>query len=645
MRFFAAQLEEDRQQMEAWNADKSAELFGIRNWGSGYFDINSSGNVVVRPEKNGLEIDLANLVARIVERGIEAPILIRFDGILRSRVRTLKAAFDEAIDELGYSNTYFPAYPIKVNQQSHVVDSIISAGREVSLSLEVGSKPELLAVLALQNIPNGLILCNGYKDREYIELALMAQKLGRRPMIIIERLAELELVLETANDMNEQFEIGFRMKPVGRGAGKWESSSGDTAKFGLSTPEIIEAVNILRRCEKLDSVKLLHFHIGSQITAIGAIKRALKEACRVFTELRGMCPALEFFDVGGGLAVDYDGSRTSFESSANYSLGEYARDVVYAIQQACEEAEVPAPCIISESGRALVAHHSVLITQIIDTATKPTPTVALDSPPSDHETLAELYEMFEELSVKNCHETLNDVLILREELVSRFTQGDINLEERAYADRAYWQILAKISGLAKELSYVPEDLRQLDAQFCDTYYANFSVFQSLPDSWAVGQLFPVMPISKHKSKPTRRAVLADISCDSDGKVDRFVDQRSVKHYLQVHELDGSEPYYMGIFLVGAYQETLGDLHNLFGDTNAVHIEVREDGSISFDRVVRGDTVRDVLKYVEFNAKELEERLRLSLEQALEEEKLTFEDSARLQRAYRAALDTYTYLKV
>ena len=631
--------------MEAWNADKSAELYGIRNWGSGYFDVSKAGNVVVRPEKNGLEIDLSDLVTRIVDRGIEAPILIRFDGILRNRVRTLKRAFDQAIAELEYDGKYYPAYPIKVNQQSHVVDSILSAGKEVNLSLEVGSKPELLAALALQDSPSGIILCNGYKDREYIELALMGQKLGRRPMIIIERLAEVDLVLEIAEEVGENFEIGFRMKPVTRGSGKWENSSGDTAKFGLSTPEIIEAIGKLRLAEKLNAVKLLHFHIGSQITAIGAIKRSLKEAARIYTELRSMCPSLEYFDVGGGLAVDYDGSRTSFESSANYSLGEYARDVVYATQQACDDAKIAHPTLISESGRALVAHHSVLITQIIDVAKKPRGRLELEKPPTEHETLFELFEMFEDLTVKNCHETFNDIQILREEIVSRFTQGDLNLEERAYADRAYWQILARISQLSKELAYVPDDLKQLKSNFIDTYYANFSVFQSLPDSWAVGQLFPVMPISKLKRQPKTRAILADISCDSDGKIDRFVDQRSVKRYLRVHDVNEGKPYYLGIFLVGAYQETLGDLHNLFGDTNAVHIEVREDGSVSFDHVVRGDTVRDVLKYVEYNANELEERLRRSVETALEEKKLSFEESATIQRSYRAALDTYTYLKV
>ncbi len=631
--------------MEKWNVEKSAELYGIKNWGDGYFDINAEGRVIVKPERNGIQIDLQNLVSEIVERGIDVPVLVRFDAIIRDRVRRIHTAFESAIKEFNYGGKYRGAYPIKVNQQRHVVDVVRTAGKDFELGLEVGSKPELIAVLAIHDTPGAVLLCNGYKDKEYIEFALLANKVGRRSIIIVEQLYEISQILDVSEQLGIDVEIGLRIKPITKGSGRWEASSGERAKFGLSTTEIMLAIEELQRRQKADCVKLLHFHIGSQITTIGAIKRAMKEATRMYTELHKFCPKLCFIDVGGGLAVDYDGSRTNFESSMNYTLEEYARDIVYAIGQATEEAGIPAPDIISESGRALVAHHSVLVAQAIDVAPTLNAVSRLEEPPTDNELLHELYDLYRETTVKNCQEALHDAMSLREEIFSRFLQGNLSLAERAYADKSFWHLMAKLRELSTSLKYCPQDLQDLGDSLVDIYFGNFSLFQSLPDSWAIGHLFPVMPISRLNEEPNRRATIADISCDSDGKIDRFIDLKDVRKFVNFHELKPNEPYYFAFFLVGAYQEILGDLHNLFGDTNAVHVDVGADGKIGLTHVVEGDTVREVLSYVQFDAADLLERLRVSVEKALSAGKLTNEESAKLQRRFRDSLDNYTYLKV
>ncbi len=631
--------------MEGWDVSKSANLYGIDSWGEGYFAINSSGNVVVKPNKNGVEADLHEVVRSLLQRGINAPVLLRFDGILKDRVKRLREGFDKAISEFNYPAGYHPVYPIKVNQQRHVADIIRLAGRDMSLGLEVGSKPELIAVLAMHDTPGALLLCNGYKDREYIELALMARKIGRRSIVIIEQLYELEQVLQVSAQLGVEPELGIRMKPMSKGAGRWESSGGDKAKFGLSTEEIVIAIETLKKKGHGDWIKLLHFHVGSQITSISAIKKVLRETTRMFTEVAKLCPSLCLFDVGGGLAVDYDGSKTNFQSSMNYTVEEYARDVVYAIGQACSEAGIKPPDLITEAGRALTAHHAVLVTEVIDTAPTAEVVASLDRPPSDNKLLKDIEELYTNLSVKNCHETLHDAAGLRDDILERFIQGEISLIERAYADKAHWHLLAKIKRIAADLKFVPEDLERLDEQLNDTYFCNFSVFQSLPDSWAIDQLFPIMPLHRLKEEPKRNATLADMSCDSDGKIERFIDLKDVKHSLPVHQVKTGEPYFLAIFLVGAYQEILGDLHNLFGDTNAVHVDIDASGKVEFPHVVEGDSVREVLSYVQFDAQDLFERLRLSVERSLKEGVLTPEDAARIQKRYKQALEGYTYLYV
>ncbi len=629
--------------MDSWDVQKSNGLYGIDAWGEGYFAINAQGNIIVKPERNGVEIDLHEIVRSLTQRGIHAPVLLRFDGIMRNRVKRLFEAFATAIRDYGYQGEYKPVYPIKVNQQRHVVDTVRNAGRESGLGLEVGSKPELIAVLAIHDTPNALLLCNGYKDREFLELALMGRRLGRRSIVIVEQLYELEELIQVSAQLGIEAEIGIRMKPVNKGSGRWESSGGDRAKFGLTTPEIMQAVEILKRHGKEHWLKLLHFHAGSQITTITAIKNVLREATRMYTELAKLCPSICFFDVGGGLAVDYDGSKTNFQSSMNYTVEEYARDVISAIGEACSEAKVRQPNVITESGRALVAHHAVLIAEVIDVAPAYNVVSELNDPPTDHEKLREFQELYNNTTVKNCLETLHDAIALREDLIERFIQGDLSLAERAYADGAFWHVMAKIRREASEMKYLPEDIEKLDDHLKDTYFCNFSVFQSLPDAWAIEQLFPIIPLQRLKEEPKRRGILADMSCDSDGKIDRFVDLKDVRHYLDLHPLKSGEPYYLGMFLVGAYQEILGDLHNLFGDTNAVHVDVDADGKVQLIHVVEGDTVREVLSYVQYDPQDLIERLRLSIEKSLREGSLGAEHSAKIQRRFKEALEGYTYL--
>lgn len=630
--------------MENWDIVKSQELYRIHQWGDGYFSVNAKGNVVVRPEANGMEFDLHEVVNSLVSRGIKAPVLIRFDGILRSRLERLHAGFNTAIQEVEYGGKYRCVYPIKVNQQRHVVDAIRRYGREHQLGLEVGSKPELMAVLALHNDPEALLLCNGYKDEDYLELAMLGRKLGRKLIIIIEQPSELNVVLELAERHNIETEIGLRMKPIAKGSGKWESSGGEHAKFGLSAMEILAAIELLKSKGKEHWVKLLHYHVGSQITSIGAIQRVLRESTRMYTEVAKLCPSLCYFDVGGGLAVDYDGSKTNYNASMNYSVEEYARDIVEAIHNRCTEAGVAPPDIITESGRALTAHHAICVVQVADVTRASERSKIIEEPPSNKKTLKSLYELYDWVTVKNCLEAFNDAQILREDAIEQFIQGKLSLVERAYADRIYWQLIEKIKYISKSLRHIPEDLQKLDDQLRDTYFCSFSVFQSLPDSWAIDHLFPVMPIHRLKEQPTVPAILADMSCDSDGMVDKFVDLLDVSNHVPLHPID-NEPYYLGFFLVGAYQEILGDMHNLFGDTNAVHLDFNEDGSLNILHVVEGDTVSDVLRYVQYDSNDLLERLRQAIELALREERISEQESIVLQKQYRESLNSYTYYQV
>jgi arginine decarboxylase len=629
--------------MENWTIDKSRDLYRVVDWGAGYFDINQKGHVAVTPDRNGKSIDMYDLMHSLKRRGIEAPILFRFDGIIRDRTAQIQEAFQNSIDQWGYNGVYRITYPVKVNPQRHVVDTVRKAGHLRNIGLEVGSKPELLAVLAIHDLPDAPLLCNGYKDYEYVEIALLGRKLGRRSIIIIEQFYELEMILEVAERLGIEPEVGIRMKPITKGSGFWSNSSGDQAKFGLNTQEILTAVELLVKKNKSHWLKLLHFHVGSQIPAINSLKKVLKEATRMYTELHRICPSLELLDIGGGLGVDYDGSKTNFESSMNYSISEYAEAVVSALYEACEKSKIPHPDIISESGRAIAAHHAVLVAEVIDIS--PSLYGNLSDIPKDtcHPQIQRMFELFHDVNAKNCLEVLNDATQTKEEVFEQFIQGEVSLENRAYAELIFRHLVYKLNILSKQLKYVPEDIEKLDSVLRDTFFCNFSLFQSVLDSWAIDQLFPIMPIQNLNTEPDKKAVLADLTCDSDGEISRFIDLKDVKDYLFCHQPKEDELYYIGIFLVGAYQEILGGLHNLFGDTNVVHVNIQENGEVELKEVVRGDAIKEVLDYVEYDVEELHESLRQSLERAISKGTLTPEESAKIQRRYSIALDGYTYL--
>jgi arginine decarboxylase len=628
--------------MHAWTVGDSRDLYGVPSWGAPFFDVNAKGRVEVRPGQNDdTRIDLLELVRDLEHRGLRTPLLIRFSDILASRLSQLAGAFDDAIRRYGYGGRYRGVYPIKVNQQRHVVEEIIHFGREQGVGLEAGSRPELLIALALLDTPDALMICNGYKDRAYIETALLAQRLGRTPIIVIDRFREIDLVIKTARELGIRPHLGVRARLSTKGAGKWLESTGDRSKFGLSAPEIVDAVSRLRSEDMLDCLELLHFHIGSQITAIRAHKDALAEASRIFVGLHEMGAAPTLLDVGGGLGVDYDGSRTNFHSSKNYSTQEYANDVVAFIQEACDEAEVPHPDIVTETGRAMVAHHSVLVFDVLGVNEMSSGT----SEPvgeEDPKVLLDLASVGETVTRKNVQESYHDAVELKEEATTLFSLGFLDLQGRARAERLFWNCCERILHIVRELDYVPEDLQNLEKGMADTYYGNMSVFQSAPDHWAVKQLFPVMPIHRLDEKPTRRGVIADLTCDSDGKIDQFIDQHDVKEVLELHPWTG-DPYFIGMFLVGAYQEILGDLHNLFGDTDAVHVRLEEGGGYAVEHVVEGDSVDDVLQYVQYDGRVLVEKVRRTVETALRRGEITLEESARLRKRYEQGLREYTYL--
>ncbi len=629
--------------MRGWTVRDSLELYGVKSWGAGFFGIDANGHVEVRPRgKNGPRVDLFELVQDLERRGLRTPMLVRFSDILASRVRGLAQAFETAIENYGYRGRYRGVYPIKVNQQRHVVEETIQFGREQRVGLEAGSKPELLIALALLDTPEALIVCNGYKDRAYVETALLAQRLGRTPIIVIDRFHEIELVVKTARELGIRPHLGVRARLASKGAGKWVESTGDRSKFGLSALEIVDAVDRLRSEDMLDTLELLHFHIGSQITAIRAHKDALAEASRIFVGLHAMGAAPKLLDVGGGLGVDYDGSRTNFHSSKNYSTQEYANDVVAFIQEACDEAGVAHPDIVTEAGRAMVAHHSVLVFDVLGvhemlSRQRPDPPA-----PDDPKLLHDLHSVWAGASRRNVQEAYHDLLQLKEQASTEFSLGYIDLRTRARVERLFASCCEKILRVVRELPYVPEDLADLEKGLADTYYANLSVFQSLPDHWAVKQLFPVMPIHRLHEKPTRRGVFADLTCDSDGKIDQFIDQRDVKDVLELHPWSG-ERYMIGAFLVGAYQEILGDLHNLFGDTDTVHVRLDELGNVHVEHEVEGDSVDEVLRYVQYDRGALLEKVRQTTEAALREGQISLDEATRLRRRYEQGLQEYTYL--
>jgi arginine decarboxylase len=634
----------ERDLIEKWKIQDAIETYGIRNWSKGYFGVNKAGHVTVHPAKRpDQSIDLFELVEQLKARGIDLPILLRFTDILRHRVGEIHDAFQTAIREHDYRGGYCCVYPIKVNQQRHVVEEILDFGKPFRFGLEAGSKPELLAVLAMTNGVDTPIICNGFKDDEFIRMTVLARKLGKHVIPVVEKFTELEAIVRHAEELKVRPVIGVRLKLASRGAGRWRSSAGFRSKFGLTLTEVLDALEYLKQRDMADCLQLVHFHLGSQITNVRSIKNALTEAARVYVELHRAGAGVRYLDVGGGLGIDYDGSQTDFESSVNYTLQEYANDVVFRIRSVCDQAEVPHPEIISESGRAVVAYHSVLVFDVLGTSDFDRYQAPAEIPEDAPQQIADLFTIYRDLSRKNLLESYHDAVQAMDEAMDRFTHGDLTIEQRALVERLFWATCGKVLRLVREMDYVPEELQGLEALMSDTYFCNFSVFQSMPDSWAVKQLFPIMPIHRLLEVPERRAVLGDITCDSDGKIDRFVDLRDVRHTLQLHTFTG-EPYYLGAFLLGAYQEILGDLHNLFGDTNAVHVSLDEDGETSLDMVIKGDTVREVLQYVQYSADELMVRMRKDVERAVKTGKLSVTESRQLLRFYENGLDGYTYLE-
>jgi arginine decarboxylase len=630
--------------LEKWKVSDAAETYGIRHWSKGYFGINKAGHVVVHPNKKPDEsIDLKDLVDQLQARGIQLPILLRFTDILRHRVGEIHEAFRNAIREFDYRRDYCCVYPIKVNQQRHVVQEILDFGRPFKFGLEAGSKPELLAVLALTNGGETPIICNGFKDDEFIKMTMMAHKMGKQIIPVVEKFTELEVIVRHAQELKVKPVIGVRVKLASRGAGRWKSSAGYRSKFGLTITEVLEAFEYLKNCDMADSLQLVHFHLGSQITNIRNVKNALNEAARVFVELSRIAPNLRYLDVGGGLGIDYDGSQTDFESSVNYTLQEYANDVIFRVKSVCEEAGVPHPIIISESGRAVVAYHSLLVFDVLGVSNFDRYLAPAEMPADAPQPINDLYSIFRDLSKKNIIESYHDAVQAADEAMNLFNLGYLTIELRALNERLFWALCGKMLKLVRDMDFIPEELQGLEALLSDTYFCNFSIFQSMPDSWAIKQLFPIMPIHRLNEPPTRRAVLGDITCDSDGKIDQFIDLRDVRNTLELHPYDG-KPYYLGAFLLGAYQEILGDLHNLFGDTNAVHVSLEDNGEINLDAVIKGDTVREVLHYVQYSADELASMMRKDVERAVRAGKLSVDEARQLQSFYESGLEGYTYLE-
>src|SRR6202049_863233 len=632
-----------REPADRWSIAEAGELYDVSRWGKGYFSVGQNGHVWVHPDKDpNRALDLKELVDNLQLRGISLPILIRFGEILKHRLGEMHQAFQNAINDNSYKGSYCCVYPTKVNQQRQVVEEVFQYGRPYKFDLESGSKPELLAVLAIADNETPII-CNGFKDDEYIEMVMLAKKIGRQIIPVVEKYTELDLILKHSARVGVRPVIGLRIKLASRGSGRWKSSGGYRSKFGLTVTEALRALDQLKALGMENCLQLLHFHLGSQITNIRQIKAAVIEAARVYVELKGCGAGLNYLDVGGGLGIDYDGSQTDFESSVNYTLQEYANDIVYHIQSVCDEAEVPHPTIVSESGRAVVAYHSVLVFNVLgvtgfgEEETLPEFTDEVEQP------LLDLKDTLRGLSSKNLLESFHDAQQALDSALNLFSLGYLPLQQRSWAESLYWVICRRIQKLAKDLDDFQEELEGLDSLLSDTYFCNFSLFQSMPDSWAVKQLFPIMPIHRLNEEPSHHGILGDISCDSDGKVDQFIDRRDVKKTLPLHTFNG-EPYILGTFLVGAYQEILGDLHNLFGDTNAVHVQLDEKGAVVIDALIRGDTVREVLDYVQFKSTTLAEQFRRDVEAAVREGRIGYEESGLLLRFYEDGLNGYTYLE-
>ena len=630
--------------MRKWRIEDSEELYNIKGWGASYFGINDKGHAVVTPLKDGIEVDLRELVDELALRDVTAPMLVRFPDILDNRIEKISHCFKRASEEYNYKAQNFIIYPIKVNQMRPVVEEVVSHGKKYNLGLEAGSKPELHAVIATNMDSDSLIICNGYKDESYIELALLAQKMGKRIFLVVEKMNELRLIAKVAKTLNLRPNIGIRIKLASSGSGKWEQSGGDASKFGLTSSELLEALDFLKEKKMEDCLKLIHFHIGSQVTKIRHIQTALVESSQFYVQLHRLGFNVEFVDIGGGLGVDYDGTRSGTnEGSVNYSIQEYVNDAISTLVDISDKNNIPHPNIITESGRALSAYHSVLIFDVLETAHLPEWNDDIDIKPEDHELVRELYSIWDKLNQNTMLEAFHDAEQIRDESLNLFSHGLVDLQTRAQIECLYWSVMREVNHIAQNLKHIPDELRGLPKLLADKYFCNFSLFQSLPDSWSIDQIFPIMPLQRLDEKPDKEATLQDITCDSDGKIASFITTRSVSNYLPVHSIKQKEHYYLGVFLVGAYQEILGDMHNLFGDTNAVHISVDEKG-YTIDQVIDGETVAEVLDYVQFSAKKLVRTLETWVSKSVKEGKITVDEGKEFLSNYRSGLYGYTYLE-
>lgn len=630
--------------MRKWRVDDSAELYNINGWGVNYFSINEKGNVIVTPRKDCPSVDLKDLLDELMLSDVSTPVLVRFPDILDDRIKSISNCFKSAAEEYGYKAQNFIIYPIKVNQMRPVVEEIVSHGKKFNIGLEAGSKPELHAVIAINTDPDSLIICNGYKDEDYIELALLAQKMGKRIFLVVEKLNELKLILNISKRLKVKPNIGIRIKLASVGSGKWEESGGDISKFGLTSSELLEAIDFLEKNKMKDCVKLIHFHIGSQVTKIRRIKIALREASQFYVQLSKLGFNIEFCDIGGGLGVDYDGTGSSnSESSMNYTIQEYVNDSVSTFVDAANKNNIPHPNVITESGRSLTAHHSVLIFEVLETTTLPEWDDEEEVTENDHELVRDLFVLWDNFNQSRMLETWHDAQQIREEALDRFSFGLVDIKTRAQIERLFWSIARKVHRMATSTKHVPEELRQISRMLSDKYFCNFSLFQSLPDAWAIDQIFPIMPIHRLSEEPSISATIQDMTCDSDGKIDNFISTTNTPHQIPVHALKGKDPYYLGVFLVGAYQEILGDLHNLFGDTNAVHVAVNEDG-YKIEQVIDGETVAEVLDYVQYNSKKMVRTVETWVTSSVKAGIITLEEGKEFLSNYRSGLYGYTYLE-
>ena len=631
--------------MKKWTIEDSKELYNINGWGTSYFGINDQGNVFVTPCKDGTQIDLREVMDELSLRDVQSPVLLRFPDILDNRIEKTWSCFKKASKEYEYKGENYVVYPIKVNQMQPVVEEIISHGRKFNLGLEAGSKPELHAVIAMQCQSDSIIICNGYKDQSYIELALLAQKMGKQIFIVVEKMNELELIAKEAKKLNVRPNIGIRIKLASSGSGKWEESGGDASKFGLTSAQLLEALDLLDKKDMRDCLRLIHFHIGSQITKIRRIQTALREASQFYIQLHKMGYNVDFVDCGGGLGVDYDGTRSpSSESSVNYSIQEYVNNCVYTFVEAANANEIPHPNIITEGGRSLAAHHSVLIMEVLETTEVPAMPDEFEVKEDDHQLAKDLYDIWCNINVRNMLENWHDAQQIREEALDLFSHGMLDLRTRADIERMYWAVAREINTLVHTMKHVPEEFHSLDKLLADKYFCNFSLFHSWPDAWAIDQIFPIMPIQRLNERPDRNATLQDITCDSDGKIAQFATETGVSHFIPLHSLEKKKgSYYIGVFLVGAYQEILGDMHNLFGDTNAVHVTTDKDG-YHIKNIIDGETVADVLSYVQYEPKKLVRSLEIWAKQAIKEGKISLEEGKEFLDTYRSGLYGYTYLE-